>query len=205
MHLHKMAIIASAAALALSSVSAEAALVVDTGAAPATGPNYTLAPTQDLAGYFTLGSAITVTSVKGFINGTGGSTGTIRIYSDAALPDNANLLFSSTFTTVATPIEGLWQGVTGQNWALAAGNYWVSFSSTGDDGMFDGVASPLANYAYTGSGNWNQYSALNVGVQIESGTGAVPEPATWAMMIGGFGMVGGSMRYRRRKITVSFA
>ncbi len=34
---------------------------------------------------------------------------------------------------------------------------------------------------------------------------AVPEPATWAMMIGGCGMVGGSMRYRRRKTTVSFA
>lgn len=35
-------------------------------------------------------------------------------------------------------------------------------------------------------------------------TSAVPEPATWAMMIGGFGMVGGAMRYRRRKTTVSF-
>jgi hypothetical protein len=30
----------------------------------------------------------------------------------------------------------------------------------------------------------------------------VPEPATWAMMIGGFGMVGGSMRYRRRRRTM---
>ena len=34
---------------------------------------------------------------------------------------------------------------------------------------------------------------------------AVPEPATWAMMIGGFGMMGGAMRYRRRKTSVSFA
>lgn len=36
-------------------------------------------------------------------------------------------------------------------------------------------------------------------------TTAVPEPATWAMMIGGFGAVGGAMRYRRRKTTVAFA
>ncbi len=36
-------------------------------------------------------------------------------------------------------------------------------------------------------------------------TAAVPEPATWAMMIGGFGAVGGAMRYRRRKVSVSFA
>lgn len=33
---------------------------------------------------------------------------------------------------------------------------------------------------------------------------AVPEPATWAMLIGGVGMIGGSMRTRRRKTTVSF-
>lgn len=36
---------------------------------------------------------------------------------------------------------------------------------------------------------------------------AVPEPATWALMILGFGMVGGAMRasIRRRKVTVSYA
>jgi len=28
--------------------------------------------------------------------------------------------------------------------------------------------------------------------------GAVPEPASWAMMLGGFGAVGGAMRARRR-------
>lgn len=34
---------------------------------------------------------------------------------------------------------------------------------------------------------------------------AVPEPATWAMMILGVGMAGGAVRYRRRKTAVSFA
>lgn len=35
---------------------------------------------------------------------------------------------------------------------------------------------------------------------------AVPEPATWAMLIGGFGMVGGAMRRRRKMTTnVSYA
>jgi hypothetical protein len=33
---------------------------------------------------------------------------------------------------------------------------------------------------------------------------AVPEPATWAMFIGGFGMIGGAMR-RRQRTTVRFA
>jgi PEP-CTERM motif len=34
--------------------------------------------------------------------------------------------------------------------------------------------------------------------------GAVPEPATWGMMLAGFGVVGGAMR-RRQRTTVSFA
>ena len=34
---------------------------------------------------------------------------------------------------------------------------------------------------------------------------AVPEPSTWAMMIGGFGIVGGAMRRRRSTTTVTYA
>ncbi len=38
-------------------------------------------------------------------------------------------------------------------------------------------------------------------------TAAVPEPGTWAMMLLGFGFVGGAMRSakRRQKVTVSYA
>ncbi len=45
------------------------------------------------------------------------------------------------------------------------------------------------------------FSAL----EPEPQPGAVPEPATWAMMIGGFAAVGGSLRNRRRKTKISFA
>ena len=42
---------------------------------------------------------------------------------------------------------------------------------------------------------------------FDTGTPAVPEPATWAMMLLGFGFIGGMMRSakRRRKLTVSYA
>jgi type IV pilus assembly protein PilY1 len=40
-------------------------------------------------------------------------------------------------------------------------------------------------------------------VVVPPTTGAVPEPASWAMMIAGFGLVGGAMR--RRSVTVDFA
>lgn len=34
---------------------------------------------------------------------------------------------------------------------------------------------------------------------------AVPEPATWALMLAGFAMVGAAVRYRRRKLAVGYA
>ena len=34
---------------------------------------------------------------------------------------------------------------------------------------------------------------------------AVPEPATWAMMLGGFGMIGATARYRRRSVSITYA
>ncbi|MFS0771165.1 PEPxxWA-CTERM sorting domain-containing protein [Sphingomonas sp. 1P08PE] len=38
-----------------------------------------------------------------------------------------------------------------------------------------------------------------------SAVGPVPEPATWAMMLVGFSMVGAATRYRRRSAKVAFA
>lgn len=49
----------------------------------------------------------------------------------------------------------------------------------------------------------NQPFLLSQRVNVRSVPGGVPEPATWAMMIVGFGMVGGAMRIRtiaRRKV-----
>ena len=50
-------------------------------------------------------------------------------------------------------------------------------------------------------GNGNDY---NGNFRISSVAGAVPEPASWALMIGGFGMVGVAAR-RRARVTVTYA
>lgn len=42
---------------------------------------------------------------------------------------------------------------------------------------------------------------LNIS-QVQS---AVPEPATWAMMLVGFGLTGAAMRHRRRRTSITFA
>jgi hypothetical protein len=47
------------------------------------------------------------------------------------------------------------------------------------------------------------YGASSVTVSYLT-SGAVPEPASWALMLGGFGLVGGALR-RRQQLTVRFA
>ncbi len=58
------------------------------------------------------------------------------------------------------------------------------------------------SFAQSGSDRFG-FDDLTVGDVAQ--VNPVPEPATWAMMIGGVGMVGGSLRNRRRKTTAVFA
>jgi hypothetical protein len=46
---------------------------------------------------------------------------------------------------------------------------------------------------------------LSISYDYTAVTAAVPEPATWAMMLVGFGMVAGAARYRRRSTVTTFA
>ena len=57
-----------------------------------------------------------------------------------------------------------------------------------------------------GQFNFGTYSdTIQLNIIGDSVVGAVPEPATWAMMIGGFGIAGASMRRRRNKAKVTYA
>ena len=49
----------------------------------------------------------------------------------------------------------------------------------------------------------NELDDLSFGGIRRAGAGAVPEPASWALMLGGFGAIGGALR-SRRKAAVSF-
>lgn len=87
------------------------------------------------------------------------------------------------------------------------GNFSVGTSSTRSLTFF-GVTSDTAFTSFTIKGLSGQAGASTVVDNLRFGTAlvpAVPEPASWGMMILGFGIVGGSVRYRRRKTGVAFA
>jgi hypothetical protein len=77
----------------------------------------------------------------------------------------------------------------------AEGTYWFSAEATGTD-YFTKVT-----YDVTGA-TFTDLKQLRIGGFGD--TPVVPEPATWALMLAGFGTVGYSMR-RRRNVAVSFA
>ena len=61
--------------------------------------------------------------------------------------------------------------------------------------------SNVSSVTFSNPGVYNYIQLDNV--NVTAGAGAVPEPATWAMMLVGFGGVGYAMR-SRRKVAVSF-
>ena len=67
----------------------------------------------------------------------------------------------------------------------------------------ESLTAPLINASYFYIDHGFQMESISSGT-ITQRAAAVPEPATWAMFIGGFGLIGSAMR-RRQKVAVTFA
>jgi hypothetical protein len=102
------------------------------------------------------------------------------IFSGAARPTYANnpLTLSFAGSTIGTTT------VTTANWTDYKSSVFKPLTTSG--------TLVLLGTGTTGTGD------LDVGIDNVRVVGAVPEPATWAMMIGGFGLIGAAMRRDRR-------
>ncbi|WP_108811312.1 PEPxxWA-CTERM sorting domain-containing protein [Sphingorhabdus sp. Alg231-15] len=93
-----------------------------------------------------------------------------------------------------------------------AGNV-VDFSYSFGSGAVHYSSIPLDFYIDGGGSNGDSFRNIytpNVLAQVSSLAGAVPEPATWAFMIFGFGAIGGALRsngrrQRKANVKVSYA
>jgi hypothetical protein len=68
---------------------------------------------------------------------------------------------------------------------------------SGWNGTYGGAVDNINFNTTSGNRSWN--------FEVAGAAGAVPEPATWAMMLVGFGMVAGASRYRRRHTATTSA
>jgi hypothetical protein len=111
------------------------------------------------------------------------------VYSAAALQ------FNNSGTVIGFIFNANFQ-FAGEGYQLASlGSTWVV-------NKLDANNNPILGTNYL-SGYYNQ-GRTNATAYTLPGPGPVPEPAMWAMMIAGYGMVGGAMRSRQRRVKVSF-
>lgn len=153
---------------------------------------------------FTLSSGATITSFDLAQQLYGQTTDfTIEIYNS----DHSAIVFSqavsATLTYEVNNTVIAHASVTGLS--LASGTYWAGFIApvmylqgfdTGNGSLIDSTPPHTGGGTFALGGNTGY-------IFYGAAEGGVPEPASWAMMVGGFGLVGGAMR--RRKTTISFA
>lgn len=77
----------------------------------------------------------------------------------------------------------------------------LGLTSTGDHGL--NLAYLIGSLSAGSTATISYAYAVGERIDDTGGTPPVPEPASWAMMIGGFALVGSSLR--RRKTTIAFA
>lgn len=210
-------LLAATAAMALVSVPTQASVLVNnspdaTGFVAsfnasnrATGQNFlfrfTLTSAAKLTGasiYSTFGAAAVGDGVVFKLRSdAGGQPSAINLATFSSTLDAVDNLGSTANPALRRLHASFMSGV------LAPGTYWGGLSGTNEIGM--DIAFNGSGQLWQLSGDNNQFALGSAPFQIE-GIGAVPEPATWAFMILGFGLVGGAMRSARRQtVRVTYA
>jgi hypothetical protein len=124
-------------------------------------------------------------------------------------PNDATLTPTSTPIVAGTTWDQL-GAYSGSCFSAGCGHTgWIQSTYVLPDSGIYALRLGVTNWSDTAYDSGLAFAGLTVaGVEIPTpGTGAVPEPSTWAMMLLGFGFVGGAMRSasRRKKVTVSYA
>lgn len=93
--------------------------------------------------------------------------------------------------------------------APTANGFLFAGVTVGSYDTFSQLATVVAGASYTlrfnlSNSSRNQPSGFRVDTNDVT-IAAVPEPATWAMMLVGFGMIGATVRYRRRSVQATYA
>lgn len=97
-----------------------------------------------------------------------------------------DVLIGSQFTQYALPISG-------------TGAFLKPFTTVSINYVATGISTAISFTVSPQSSSFGNNDPLIDGVIFDGATGAVPEPATWAMMLSGFGLVGAAARRRRLK------
>ena len=208
------ALLASAAFLAMPAVANAGVTLVEV--TPGTNPYSGPAPTYDFETSAPVtGGLVTTGSESGIRAQPFGSTGN---YWTVGPADGSPGIFDLSAIGDIFNVSFLWGSVDAYNlleFLDTGGNVIASF--TGNDifnpangNQTDPNLNPVVRFDITGDdvANLNalRFSSTSNAFETDNFTiNAVPEPATWALMLLGFGAIGFGMRRRRETVAVSFA
>ena len=99
---------------------------------------------------------------------------------------------TATISSYVSAANALWTGTLLQTANFTGVGTFAAGNMINQNGPFSATVRYDINFSGPEGSNFNGTANLT----------AVPEPATWAMFIGGFGLVGGAMR-RRRKLAIA--
>jgi hypothetical protein len=203
------------AALAATPASA-VVLVLDTGINPAqkvfTRP---VNNTTTLLGNFVLGHGSIIDSIQAYGRILGAGFASFSIFADNGGTPGASVFSNSKFYGLTS--KNAYYGPTNLGAVLAAGSYWVGLGqTTAGNGFSSDIRGNAPNpgglggsgaEGYIRNGSYIAMNNADLSWRLTGNTIAavVPEPATWGMMMLGFGLVGGAMRVSRRKVKVTYA
>jgi hypothetical protein len=206
--LYRGAVAAACAAVALATASfASADVLYDNGPIEGTFGAWTIEPGHAISNSFILSSAATVTGVDfGVWTFEGDSLSTVD-WAITSTPDSYPVDGTATVSLGSPVNNGDGIDITLASFStgsvsLAAGTYYLvlqnGVTANHDLAAWDNNNGPSVAYHKT-FGALDGF--LRPGSNSESfqilGTAGVPEPASWALMISGFGLAGASLRRRR--------
>lgn len=193
---------AASLALALSATPASAAFPVypTSGTENPFTYSITATATADVIAYFT-GSGGSFTNVLGLLvngvdTGINGLNNQLSAAGDSLNFGQVNAGDVLTFYINVNDGEFFWYSDTSLN--ADGANHIFSAAYAGGD--FDIPAGQYVNFEDLDSRDFSDFNYADLGfvfTNVSVIESAVPEPASWAMMIAGFGLVGAAMRRRR--------
>jgi hypothetical protein len=144
----------------------------------------------------TIDDVLDTMRVQAFFSGLLGTTTASHIHCCAPAGSNAGVATQTPFF-VGFPI-GVTSGTYDNTFDMTLTGSFSSAFLAANGGTADSAFAALIAGLDAGTAYYNIHTTMFPGGEIRGQLAAVPEPSTWMLLLGGFGMMGLALRRRRR-------